>query len=216
MARPAVHATTELLYATLPEVYRTHDEDRPDGPDGYPLLRFLDLIGEQFGEVRDVIERADYYARDDGGVVGDTSDLADPATADAAWLPWLAQLVGANVERLSTAAMRDAIPAAFQAGSAPAIRTAARTALTGTKTVTVHRHYQGDIWRVEVRVRASELVSNTAAVLAAILAADVKPAGVELVITTVEVQWDTLEAQRPTWNDIDGSTWTELEETGAP
>lgn len=220
MARPVVDATTELLYAMLPEVYRTEDEDLGAGPNGYPLLRFLSLAGDQLGELRTVVGRIDYYALEDGGVAGDTSDLADPATADPAWLDWLGQLVGvALAPELTVVGRRDSVAGAaggFRAGTRPAIAAAAQSALTGTRYVNVLPHYTGDPWKVEVRVRASEVATTTAAIVAAIIAKGAKPAGVELVVTTVEASWDTLAALRPTWADWDAAgSWVVLEETGA-
>jgi hypothetical protein len=167
-----------------------------------------------------LIARADYYSPDDGGAPGDTSDLADPATADPAWLPWLAQLVGARLPAGLTDAERRAAVAGAVAGyfkgTKQGIEAAARPALLGTQYVRVIPHYGGDQWRLEVRTRTSETPS-TAAVAAAIVAANAKPAGVELVATAYEATWAQVEAAYPTWAALEANapTWLAVEETGA-
>jgi hypothetical protein len=221
VTRPAPSATTERLYAALPELYQAADAELGDGDNGYPLLRFLSLLGDQLDDVEMLIARADYYSPDDGGAPGDTSDLADPATADPAWLPWLAQLVGARLPAGLTDAERRAAVAGAVAGyfkgTKQGIEAAARAALTGTKYVRVIPLYAGDQWRLEVRTRTSETAS-TAAVAAAIVAANAKPAGVELVATAYEATWAQVEAAYPTWAALEANapTWLAVEETGAP
>jgi hypothetical protein len=143
------------------------------------------------------------------------------ATADPAWLPWLAQLVGARLPAgLSTADRRAAVAGAvagYFKGTKQGIEAAARAALTGTKYVRVIPLYAGDQWRLEVRTRTSETAS-TAAVAAAIVAANAKPAGVELVATAYEATWAQVEAAYPTWAALEANapTWLAVEETGAP
>lgn len=91
MARPAVSAFTARWWEALPAVYRDADEDQADGVNGWPLERFLSLLGDQAGEIETLYDRIALH--DDG--TGDwVSDLANPATADAAWLAWLAQIAG--------------------------------------------------------------------------------------------------------------------------
>lgn len=221
MTRPAPTATTEALYAALPELYRAADAERGAGPSGYPLLRFLSLLGDQLADVEALVARADYYSHDDGGQPGDTSDLTDPATADAAWLPWLAQLVGARLPAgLTTAGRRGAVAGAvagYFKGTKQGIQAAAQAALLGTRYVRVIPLYAGNQWRLEVRTRTSETPS-TAAVAAAIVAANAKPAGVELVATAYEATWAQIEAAFPTWANLEATapTWLGVEETGAP
>lgn len=183
MARPTVSATTERLYASLPEMYRDSDE-----PLDFPLLRYLSLLGDQAGEVDTLYERIDYVTRDDGGTVGDTSDLADPATADVGWLRWLGALVGAQITPdLTDAEARDAVrfaPAGYQAGTTAAVAAAARTALIGQKYVKVHDHSvtepgNGGQWDVLLVTRVSD-TPDVNAVLAAVVKKKAKPAGVVL------------------------------------
>lgn len=155
--------------------------------------------------------------------VDDTSDLGDPVTADAGWLVWLAQFVGAAraASSLSTTDLRDAVRFAsggWAAGTKQSIADAARSVLSGTKYALVNDHYTGDPWLLELRVRTSELPGGgTAAVLAAVNAKHAKPAGYALVVTSYEATWATIEADRPLWADWESApTWTKIEETGAP
>lgn len=218
MTRPAPTATTERVYSGLAELYQAADADQAAGDNGYPLLRFLSLLADQVDDVNVLADRADYYSPDDGGAPGDTSDLTDPATADSAWLPWLAQLVGAPLPAgMTDAEKRGAIAgvvAGYLKGTKQGIEAAAQAALTGTRYVRVIPLYLGDQYRVEVRTRTSETPS-TADVLAAIIAAGAKPAGIELVPTAYEATWAQIDTAYPTWAGRSGLTWLQLEETGA-
>jgi Phage tail protein (Tail_P2_I) len=222
MTRPTVHTRTEAFYARLPDVYREADATLDLGAgdlNGYPLLRWLSLLVDQLGEVADLIGRIDYYSPDDRGLPGDTSDLGDPATADAAWLPWLAQAAGVVLApNLNVDDQRAAIAGAvtgYLKGTKQGIADAAATALTGTRYVRVIPLYGGDQWRIEVRTRTTETPS-TADVLAAIVDKRAKPAGVEIVPTTYAATWDQLEALG-SWDALEArGSWTGIEETGAP
>jgi hypothetical protein len=154
MAEPIFSATVERLYARLPEFIRTADLDQD-----YAAKRYLSLVGDRAGELEILIDRIDYVTTNDGGTIGDTSALVDPATADAAWLPWLAQLVGVRSGDLPTGALREAIGNAelgWQVGSQAAVIAAAQAHLTGTKTVTILRNYLGDQWRVRITTYTTE------------------------------------------------------------
>jgi hypothetical protein len=213
-----VSSTTTRVYERLPELYRRADEAQDSGPSGYPLLRFLSLLGDQLGELETLVDRVGYFPADEGGVPGDTSDLTDPVTADDGWLGWLGQLVGVDVASIPAAARRAAVAGAsagWRAGTADGIASAAQSVLTGTRYVRVIPHYTGDPWKVEVRTRVSE-TPDPAAVIPAIVAARAKPAGVELVHTQYEATWDAIVAENPTWADLEPDTWTGIEEAGAP
>lgn len=76
----------------------------------WPMMRFVDLIGFQMDEVYDLISDFDYVPVAEGGPVGDTSSLVDPAnyvdtastmTSKPEWLPWLAQHIGVRNTSLS-------------------------------------------------------------------------------------------------------------------
>lgn len=93
-APPAVAAFTRRWFDDLPEVYRAADEADPS-VDGWPLLRYLSLLGDQADELSTLVDR---FALHDDGAGDWTSDLSNPATADAAWLPWLAQMAGIGLD----------------------------------------------------------------------------------------------------------------------
>jgi hypothetical protein len=220
---PDVHPTTRRLYDQLPELYRNADRDRAEGPDGYPLLRYLSLAGDIAGALEDLADRIQYIAPDEGGPAGDTSDLADPDTADAVWLSYLAQLVGVQLEpKLSDTEQRDAIryaPAGWRAGTKTAVADAAKTALTGDKYARVYDHAttRQDAgtqteWDVLIVTRPSE-TPDVQAVLDTVVAKGAKPVGVQLHHEAYDATWDTIETKKPTWDDWEAGTWADLEET---
>lgn len=165
---------------------------------GYPLLRFLSLVGDQLDELAELVDRIDYRDESELGTPGDTSDLVNPATADPAWLPWLAQLVGTPLGALDEASQRAAIAGAvggWRIGNRSAILAAARTALTGTKFAEVLTDPL-DPFLLIVRSLTGETPSY-AAVAAAIEAARARPAGHQLAAVTYIATVGTLTALRP-------------------
>lgn len=218
MARPTPSAFTERWYASLPEHYRDNDE-----PLNWPLLRFMSLLGDQAGEVFTLLTRIAYVPPDEGGAIGDTSDLVDPATADLGWLPWLGQLVGVKLTPAITGqAARDAVAGAvngYQVGTKTAIANAARSGLTGTRYVSVYDHTvttpgDGGIWDVLLVTRASETPDITA-VTDAVVTKNAKPAGVTLRYRAYTATWTAMEATYgPAWSARNGRTWAQLQEAG--
>jgi hypothetical protein len=218
MARPIPSAFTERWYAALPEHYR----DRDEGLD-YPLLRWMSLLGDQAGEVFTLLTRIQYIPIDDGGVPGDTSDLADPSAADEAWLPWLGELVGVTLPPAVTGqAARDAVAGAvngYQVGTKTAIANAARSGLTGSRYVSVYDHTisapgDGGIWDVLIVTRAAE-TPDINAVINAVTTKNAKPAGVVLHYRAYTATWTAMEtAYGPAWSARNGMTWAQLQEAG--
>lgn len=215
---PAVHATTERIYNGLPEVYRDVDATAPEP--GYPLLRYLSLVTDQLGAAADTAARIDYVPPDDPeydeALDGDrTSDLVDPATADAAWLPWLAATVGITLNAaLTEAAQREQISGAaagWQVGSRGALVVAAQAALTGTRSVrvTVTGPHTATII-----TDAAETPGGPASVLAAIEAGRARPAGILLSHSYYTATWATVEAAYPTWAGLEAAgSWAAVEST---
>lgn len=208
------------MYDGLPEHYRSADEAAGD----YPLLRFLAGIGLELGAVDVLRERIDYVTVPDGGELGDTSDLADPTTADATWLPWLAQLVGVNLAPgLPEDARRDAVEfasAGWRAGTKSSVADAARSVLTGTKFAVVYDHSTAavrgtaSVWDVLIVTRPTE-TPDPAAVLTAVVARGAKPAGVVLHHLAYEAEFATVETTYPTWDSIDSAgSWNKIQEAG--
>jgi hypothetical protein len=222
MSEPIYDAVTErFYYRRLSQMYRD-----ADAAQGWPLKSWLSGILAQQQVAETLLDRFLYTTPDVGGLAGDTSDLVDPATADAAWLPWLGQLVGARLDTsLPVADQRTAIAGAItglRAGSKAAIANAAKKNLTGTKTVSVVDHStdtgslgSGGQWDVLIVTVASETPMGTAQVIADVIAAGQKPAGVQLWCKTFEASWSVIEAARPAWaTGWDGFTWRQIEETG--
>lgn len=205
MTEPTVHPATEQLYDSLPEMYRLADETQD-----WDLERFLSLLGDQLGEVRDIADRINYVPPDEGGTPGDTSDLVDPETADASWLPWLAQLVGVHLAPGSSeASQRSQIASAasgWQAGTVSAIQVAAGTVLTGSKTVQIYPQSvtapgDGGRWDLLLMTRPEE-TPDASAVIPAVVAAGAKPVGVLLHHQLILATYDAMRTDHgPTYAD---------------
>lgn len=206
------------LYGRLPDHYRSADADA-----GYPMFKWIAGMCRVLSDVEDLLERIDYVAPADGGAPGDTSDLVDPATADAAWLPWLAQLVGVRLRPdFTDAEKRDAIRYAssgWRAGTKTAVADAAKTELTGTQYAKVYDHSvsvpgDGGVWDVLIITRVTE-TPDPSRVLAAVVKRGAKPAGVVLHHRAYEASWDTVVATYPTWAAIESAgSWNKIQEAG--
>jgi hypothetical protein len=206
----------DLVYSQLPQYIQ--DDDAPAGA----LRRYLSTITDQGTELEVLFDRINHLALDEGGQPGDLSELVDPRVADPQWLPWLAQLVGANVTGLvDVQARRDAITYAsngWRAGTRDAVAQAAMSALTGGRYVSVYDHSistpgDGGQWDVLLVTRASETPSAPA-VLQAVIDKAAKPAGVVLHHRVYTATWSTMLAASPTWADRNGLPWSTLEEVG--
>lgn len=237
---PAVNPFAERIFSRLPETYRAFDANN-----GYPFRLYIDAVTRKLGDLQTVIDRItgqrpigpatpepwslhpselDTYR---ANRVLRLSELADPLTADATWLPWLVQLVGGTLDpAASVPEQRDTIRYAtsgWGAGTRASIEYAARSALTGSRYARCIPHQLADgspgtEWDVVILTRTSE-TPDVSAVLGAVLRKGVKPAGVVLRHRPVEATWDMLEAARPPWDlwetDDQGIvTWDRLAETG--
>lgn len=167
---PAVADRTLALYGRLPEAYRDADA----GLD-YPLLRYLSLLADQLDPIDVIADRIDYDA-DEGG----TSDLVDADTANAGWLPWLAQLLGVRLAGLTLAQQRTALAdpvASWAHGTPAAIIAAAKVGLTGTQSVVVTPHYGGSTYVIGLGTKDGE--------------------------TGVATSWGQLKAAAPSWAGLE-------------
>lgn len=166
------------------------------------------------------------YRRYAGVLTGDTSDLANPDTADDKWLDWLGQIVGVRLSpALAHPARVDAVkyaPAGWQAATKAAVANAAKTALTGGQYAAVYDHSTdavnglgtASMWDVLIVTRSAE-TADTAAVLAAVVAKRAKPAGVTLHIRAYNATWAQVVGQYPTWAAIRAAgSWSKIEEAG--
>jgi hypothetical protein len=236
---PIMSALVDRLYQRLPEAYRTLDGlDRT-----WPFKRYLYAVLAQGGAIDATADSID-AVRPVGPAIPEPwalaadelavwraarqsrlSALGDPSQADAGWLAWLAQMVGAHLDpRASISEQRDTIRYAtsgYRAGTRDAIADAAKSALTGSQYVAVMPHTKvtgsvivaGSAWDITVVTRTSE-TPDPAEVLATIVRKGVKPAGAVLWAQAFEASWNAVEAAYPTWNSRDAKTWTEIEETG--
>lgn len=237
---PFMSSLVDRLYHRLPEVFRTMDAVDLT----WVLKRYLGGVLSPAADIDDMVIAitgdqpvgpaipepwglpADELANWRGNRVTRPSALGDPDQANAAWLPWLAQMVGARLDPgASEEEKRDTIRFAtsgWRAGTRAAIIDAARSALTGTKLASLYPHTKvtggGDLeagtpWDITIVTKTSE-TPDPDIVLGAILRKGVKPAGAVLWHKSYGTDWATLESLRPTWADWDGATWTEIEETG--
>lgn len=189
--RPTVGPATEALYARLPELYREADAAQDTGPNNYPLLRFLSGILDQLTPVIELIARLSYVPLDDryliadgnsfgiappwqrfgDGLLGDdtygdsdTADLVDPYTANAGWLPWLAQLLGINLAGLAVDEQRATLanPAdAWAHGTPDALKREARRQAGAAAYVDVQAHHGGDPFVIGIITKNDESYGTT-------------------------------------------------------
>lgn len=208
-------ACVDQLWLKLPDFYRTAD---PQQNPPYPLLVYTRAASQGLCRVEQLYDRIDYRSPENGGPVHSTSDLVDPQTADAAWLPWLAQLIGDDMRHLgvfpSEADQRNAISHAtsgWQAGSTQSLADAVSALLQGQRQVTVVPRYGGDPHTILLFSFEDETPVGYAEILQTIEDADVKPAGIKIVVEIrLGASYDQLRqywAQSPyndvTYNDLD-------------
>jgi hypothetical protein len=216
---PSPGAVLDRLWSRLPEHYRLADAEQGSAATltNHPMYRWLAGVCAQLGQVEALINRFD-SDQGDG-----RSDLTDPAGADVAWLPWLAQFVGVQLAPgLSEMEKRDAVryaSAGWRAGTKSAIADAAKTELTGTRFARVYDHTvnqpgDGGVWDVLIVTRTTE-TPDVPAVLAAVLRRGAKPAGVVLRHRAYEASWDTVTATYPTWTALQAAgSWDRIQEAG--
>jgi hypothetical protein len=189
---PTVSATTTRWWNHIAEYQRDRDAIQPGD---FPLMRFLSLLGEELHLVTDFLTRSDPT---DTGV----SALLDPATADAAWLPWLAQLVGVDLSSIASVPDRRAAIAGassgWRAGTEAGIAAIVAAQLTGTKKVTITRPGP---FQILIVTYASQ-TPFPGAIIPAIIAAKANPAGVLITATTVTGQPYALVNNGRTYGDI--------------
>ena len=211
MPEPVYSDFTERVYASLPELFRIADATEASGT--WPLKRYISAVCDRFGAIETVADR-----------IAD-GELTDVDLADDAWLPWLGQNLGVALDpKLTVTERRDAIryaPGGWRAGTKGAVAAAAKSELTGTRYAVVKDHSvagaggigTGDQWQIVIITRSSE-TSGPAAVVAAIIAKGAKPAGVIVAHRAYEATWAQIETAFPTWADLEGKTWQQIEEAG--
>ena len=243
MTAPTYSVTAERIYDKMPDVYR-----ETDAANGYQFKKYLASMVHSLGDIDLLVERLRYrsqielemrkrYAQrfttytqpdreKDAPPLGATSDLVDPTAADARWLPWLAQLVGVEIDANEKIQYnRDAIRYAssgFRAGSKNALETAVRKVLTGSKYALAMPQTKvneqgsivpGTVWDLTMLTRAQESPSSFT-VLQTVNKDTLKPAGVKLYHRTYQASWDALEASMPYWVNWETATWDIIEQAG--
>lgn len=245
MSEPVYSPTTERMYLRIPEFYRVLDAQND-----WHFKKYISSIADQLSEIDTLVarleyippeERADYYAARDelntytrpAGLetsefgfapIGETSDLLDARTADLGWLPYLAQLIGADISDLVTESeRRDAIIfnyLGFRAGSREALEDAAKRVLTGSKYVRVYPHRdgaggsifsEGTQWDILI-ITKSEETPSVEDIVAEILRKGAKPAGVVLHHIAYALTWEVLESTFTSWSAIEAAgSWNNIE-----
>lgn len=199
MTRPEVGSYAEALYEQLaPLAYADEEND-------WALLLLCEAIGRLFQPVEDLV-------RDQGDDPG-WSQLVDIDRCPDAFLPWLAQLVGVQIDVGTSAdVQRERIRSTdgFRRGTLAAFKAAPLPHLTGSRRVFVEER-AGSAYRILVTTRADE-TPDPAAVESALL--EQKPAGIVLDYSTVSGEvWDEVTGGL-TWDDVDpGVTWDDLDTT---
>ena len=237
---PFMSLLVDRLYHRLPEFYRQFDAD----DETWTLKRYLAAMLKQGGDIDDTITRiagdrpvgpatpepwalrGEELTQWRANRLNRPSALGDPEQADAAWLPWLAQLVGSTLDPSATEQeKRDTIRYAtsgWRGGTRSAIADAAKTALTGSKYARVVPHMipvsgslnAGSIWDITIVTRTAE-TPDPGAVLDAVMRKGVKPAGVVLHHAAYGASWDQIEAVFPQWAPHwESLTWDQLEQAG--
>jgi hypothetical protein len=214
MTEPIYSETTERLWEEqIPGVYRFEDA-RND----WTMKKYVGSFGDVLSEVDVLVDRIKYVPpEDDPGPTDLYSDLVDPWQADAEWLPWLAQLVGVKFRAgLAVSDQRTQIATAIggvRAGTPQAIAQVVQTILTGTKTVYIYPRSNlggidaGSQWEVLILTLSEE---TTADVVATVIAAGAKPAGIKLYHDNYGASWNTQEAAYTTWTAWE-KPWQDIE-----
>jgi len=250
MSEPVYSVTAERMYRRLPETYRVLDAQND-----WQFKKYISAIADQLNDIDVLVARLAYFSDDQwadylltqnpyntyerpAGIedptygwaeISRTSDLLDGRTADAAWLPYIGQLVGANVIFLPTeAARRDAVVhnyLGFRAGSTAALEAATLSVLTGTKYVRIYPHrdglagsttHEGTEWDILIITKAGETPGGASSITDAITNKGAKPAGVVVHCITYSITWTSIEATFNTWTKIENAlSWDNLESSNA-
>jgi hypothetical protein len=182
-------------YARLPEMYRNADTVEPSGG-GQPLLRFLDLLGTQGGEVE--------------ALAASATHIVDPELADSVGLPWLAQMVGIRLPSGYTDNLARAMIAShagWRAGSPQAIATAVLPVLVddGNPPMVSVGPDPANPWIIQIVLSETQAPSPLSLVDDAIDAAGVRPAGFAT---------DVISSYQAPWGEFNGLTWGDLATVG--
>ena len=136
MVRPAVTATTDLVFGSLPEFIR-----RADTVD-WDLLRYLAVVCDQVDVTQTVTNEIS------------TGAFTDPDGVRAVWLPWLTQAVGVTLASYwtdtTTRARLGDTGTYYAHGTPKAIRQAVIDRYPAATGAVVVRQWRGNMWVVVV------------------------------------------------------------------
>lgn len=198
MARPTVTARSEELYSQLPQYQRDADEGL-----GWPLLRFVSLLGDQADTVRSYLS--------------DPARLLDPARAPYSVLPWVAMLAGVDARlypdtdgnRTNLRAAIAGASAARKPGSDAAILNAIQPLLSGSRIAFIdQKNPAGFTFRVNVYAAQAADPGALQRILDA-----VTPAGLQGTLNVVPgLTWGDVDDEYANWGEVadSGLTWDGL------
>ena len=155
------------VYRLLPDYIRNADTDDT-------LADFLDGVRAALATPLNYLNNTDPNTAPDG-----VSTPVDPATVQGSWLPWLARLLGAEIDGLTPADARWYLAQTgfSDVGSERGIKAAVGATLSGTRTVVITRP---TLWEMDLLIDNDEVVDID---LTEAVAARAKPAGVALTVT---------------------------------
>jgi hypothetical protein len=198
---PSVSQRTLDLYAQLPQYQRDADPTY-----GFPLLRYLSLLGDQSELTRSYLTNP--------------AQLVDPTIAPYTVLPWLAMMLGVDYTLYpDTDGLRTDLRAAIagaggarRPGSDAAILNAVQPLLSGSRIAFIDmKNPAGFTFRVNVYDAQAGEQTQLQRVLDA-----VTPAGLQASINVIPGQtWGDVEDAGWTWGQIEdaGQTWDDLGST---
>lgn len=206
-----IHPWTRSWWDFLPSVYRN---DRVQNPEigGYPMLRFMNGIGQIAGEVRDL---TDAVWR---------GEFMNPATTPDHALSWLAQLMGTDERgrRMPNAELRQFLvdmsaEGRVAVGTKLHIQNVAKNFLTNDRRVAVVPSTQRRHSLILVVAENDMPGLNVPAFITKVRESGVVPAGHEIVVSLAVSTWDGWsEAAGVTWDDLESrvKTWSESDALG--
>lgn len=193
------HPWTQRLWESLPQAYQEIDALQNEEIGGYPLLKWLDGVGQLGGKMRQISD--DLY----DGV------YTNPATAPDHALPWLAMMLGMSdsQRRQPTELLRKRLIALVTigrsaVGSRAMIAESAKPFLAPGAQVRV-KPSTSRPHVIVLYIRAFDIPDdNTERVIKEVRASGFIPAGHAVDIVPVQTTWDA-------WEATAGDTWAEKE-----
>lgn len=194
---------TDRWYDLLPAMYWDADGQDTSTSAGWPLYGFMDSCASVLVDPTTIASR-----------IAD-GQLTDPALADDAWIPWLAQAVGVYGSGVAEWRQRLAnLTTSAAVGSRDYLTILTQTFLSGTKSCTVT---SAEPWGIRITVRADELDligGSTDTLTAALYATGRIPSGFLIQCVTASETWAQIAAIMPTWSASTGATWARLGSIG--